>query len=428
MRELDDQLKRCIRCGMCMSVCPLFAETGREEDVARGKMALLDGLSQEMFKNPKGVFHRLNRCLLCGSCAVNCPSGVNALEIFLKARSILTGYMGLSLAKKALFRGLLARPETFDRLMAFGARCQNIFTRPANESLGTSCARIVSPLIENRHFVPLARMPFHQTVPSMNTSPDRTSTGTGIKVAFFVGCLIDKVFPRVAKATLHVLNHHGIGVFMPEDQGCCGIPALSSGDLLTFNRLVHHNLDRFLESDVDFLVTACATCSVTIKKLWPMMVQDESVKIRNRVDRVAEKVLDINQFMVSHVGVQGDVTERDPDAPVVSYHDPCHLLKSLGVSDEPRTLIKANSRYRFKEMFEADHCCGLGGTFGLTHYDMSTTIGKRKQDNIKASGCSTVATACPACMIQISDMLSKSGDSISVKHPIEIYASTLKSL
>ena len=117
MQELEDQLKVCMRCGMCQAVCPLFAETGHESDVARGKLALLDGLVQEMFKNPKGVNERLNKCLLCGSCAANCPSGVNVIEIFIKARAIITGFMGLSLAKKVILRGLLSCPEIFARLM-----------------------------------------------------------------------------------------------------------------------------------------------------------------------------------------------------------------------------------------------------------------------------------------------------------------------
>ena len=111
MKALEDQLVVCMKCGMCQAVCPLFAETGREADVARGKLALLDGLMQQMFEDPEGVSQRLNKCLLCGSCAANCPSGVNVLEIFIKARAILSGYQGLPPAKKAIFKGLLAIPS-----------------------------------------------------------------------------------------------------------------------------------------------------------------------------------------------------------------------------------------------------------------------------------------------------------------------------
>ena len=158
MRELEDQLVVCMRCGMCQSVCPVFDQTGREADVARGKLALLSGLMESMFDNPEGVYERLNKCLLCGSCAANCPSGVSVQEIFIKARAILTGYMGLPPAKRLILKGMLANPALFDRLTEWGARFQKIFTRPVNDIIGTSCARVMSPLIQDRHFTGRCRL------------------------------------------------------------------------------------------------------------------------------------------------------------------------------------------------------------------------------------------------------------------------------
>lgn len=422
MKQLEDQLAVCMRCGMCQAVCPLFAETGREADVARGKLALLDGLRQAMFKNPKGVYQRLNRCLLCGSCAANCPSGVNALEIFIKARAILTGYMGLAPVKKLILRGMLSRPEIFDRVVAWGSKFQKILSRPANELIGTSCARFVSPLLKDRHFVPLAPVPFHRMVPALDSNPGCS----GIKAAFFVGCLVDKMFPRVAASVIDVFNHHGVGVYMPGGQGCCGIPALSSGDMLTFNRLIRHNLELFDPRMFDYLVTSCATCTATIRNLWPLMVQDEPGIIKARVQEVAAKTLDICQFLVTIVGLPTGVPKEQAGAVNVTYHDPCHLKKTLGVFSEPRALIQAHPGHRLQEMPESDWCCGLGGSFNLQYYEISSNIGKRKIDHITATGCSVVATGCPACMLQISDMLSKSGERITVKHPVEIYAASCK--
>ncbi len=171
MKELEDQLVACMRCGLCQAVCPLFAETGREADVARGKLALLAGLAQEILKNPQGVQDHLNRCLLCGSCAANCPSGVKVLDIFIKARAILAGYMGLSPVKKAIFRGLLSKPDWFNRIMAWGAKFQGIFVKPVDDLLGSSCARFMSPLLADRHFKPLAPVPWHRQVPQLDTAP-----------------------------------------------------------------------------------------------------------------------------------------------------------------------------------------------------------------------------------------------------------------
>ncbi|MFP5213782.1 MAG: (Fe-S)-binding protein [Acidobacteriota bacterium] len=420
MNELDDQLITCMRCGMCQSVCPLFAETGRESDVARGKLALLDGLVKEMFKDPQGVSDRLNKCLLCGSCAANCPSGVKVLDIFLKARSILTGYMGLNPVKKAIFKGMLARPEFFDRLLEWSAKLQGFFVKPVDELIGTSCARFVSP-IGDRHFRALAADPFHKTTGAKNI-PARKS---GLKVGFFVGCVIDKIFPRIGDAVMKSLDHHGVGVVIPENLGCCGIPALSSGDTETFNRLVRHNLALFSKESFDYLVTGCATCTSTIKKIWPLMAEGLTEREKTQLSDLSQRTLDISQFLVDKVSGFAPMKDCDKGKSSITYHDPCHLKKSLGVAAQPRAVIQANPAYAFKEMAEADRCCGCGGSFNLQHYDISASIGKRKRDNIVNSGCDTVATSCPACMLQISDMLSQAGDRIRVKHAIEIYAESL---
>jgi glycolate oxidase iron-sulfur subunit len=407
---------------MCQAVCPLFAETGLESDVARGKLALLDGLLQEMFKDPKGVYERLNRCLLCGSCAANCPSGVSVLEIFIKARAILTGFMGLSPSKKLVLRGMVSRPEIFDRLLEWGSRFQKIFTKPANDVIGTSCARFGSPLIGNRHFMPLAKTPFHRLLPALDTQKGRSD----IKAAFFVGCLIDKFFPKVAKDVVDVLAALGVGIVMPQGQSCCGIPAISSGDLTTFRQLVHYNLERFDADKFDYLVTACATCTSTIKNIWPMMAGNDSGGIQTKVAAISQKTMDIHQFLVSKVGIKPMDNDNLFEPVDITYHDPCHLKKSLGVSAEPRSLIKAHPGYRLKEMAESDRCCGLGGSFNLQYYELSSNIGRIKIDHIKASGCSIVATGCPACMLQLSDILSRSGENIRVQHPMEIYAELVR--
>lgn len=418
--ELEDQLVVCMRCGMCQAVCPVFAETGREADVARGKLALLDGLIREMFKDPRGVSERLDRCLLCGSCGANCPSGVNVLEIFLRARAILAGYMGLHPVKKLVFRGMLSRPGFFDSLLEWGARLQGIFVKPADELLGTSCGRFLSPLAD-RHVKKLAPVPFHNLV-----GPLDTRGASGVRAAFFVGCLVDKIFPEVGRAAIRSLERNGVGIYLPAGQGCCGIPALSSGDLKTFSGLVRHNLKLFSPEPFDCLVTACATCTSTIRKLWPLFAEELSGEERARARGLAEKTMDIHQFLVEKRG-PAPAAPEDSGAKkrIVAYHDPCHLKKSLGVAAQPRALLRANPGYAFREMAEADRCCGCGGSFNLQHYDISSSIGERKRDCIVRSGCDVVATGCPACMLHITDMLSRAGDRIAVKHAIEIYAESL---
>ena len=274
-----------------------------------------------------------------------------------------------------------------------------------------------SPLIQDRHFRTLAPVPFHREVPSL----DRPAGRSGLKVALFTGCLIDKMFPAIAHGTIKVLNHLGVGIYLPENQGCCGIPALSSGDLPTFHKLMAHNLRRFEAGEFDVLVTACATCTSTIHEMWPIMAHERD---RKAAGRLARRTLDINQFLVREAGLQPLAGPVD-EVRTVTYHDPCHLKKSLKVFSEPRAVIDATPGCTLTEMAEPNWCCGMGGSFNLQYYDISRGIGQKKAQQIKDTGADILATGCPACMIQISDMLSQAGANVAVRHPIELLADAL---
>ncbi|WP_316899494.1 (Fe-S)-binding protein [Pseudodesulfovibrio indicus] len=415
-KELDDLLVGCMRCGMCQAVCPVFKQSGREADVTRGKLALLDGLASEMLTDPEGVNEKLNRCLLCGTCQTNCPSGVSVMDIFLKARAIMTGYFGLSPAKKAIFRGLLKNPKLFNALTDMGAKFQGVFTKKVDDMLGSSCARFNAPVIGDRHFSSLASKPLHKRVPELDTPAGKS----GLRVALYVGCVIDKIYPQVGEAILKVLKHHGVGVYMPKGQACCGIPALSSGDTDTFDTLVGMNVDIFKDGQFDYLVTGCATCTSTIKELWPQMYKGNTSRTYD-IGVLQRKTMDISQFLVDILKVQPLETA---EGRAVTYHDPCHLKNSLGITAQPRTLVKA-AGCDLKEMVDAGTCCGCGGSFNIAHYELSKKIGSRKADNIIASKAKVATTSCPACMLQITDMLSQKGADMNVKHVIELYADSL---
>lgn len=417
--ELDDLLVSCMRCGLCQAVCPVYGTTMREADVTRGKIALLENLAREMISDAAGVNERLNRCLLCGSCQANCPSGVRIMDIFLHARSIVADYMGLSPVKKFLFRALLVRPGLFNALLDLSGKFQGIFLKDASKVVGTSCAPLLAPLVGDRHFPALAGKSFHSQIKSL----DIPAGASGLRAAFFPGCVADKFFPNVAEASLKVLEKRGVGVYMPPNQACCGIPALASGERGAYDKLVRENLALFGNGKFDFLLTPCATCAATIKEVWPMLTEAYSPDERAMIEGLREKVMDVTAFLVDVLKVE--LPAATAEGKRVTYHDSCHLKKTLGVSEQPRKILKGLPGHQFVEMAESDRCCGSGGSFTLYHYDLSKKIGQRKRGNIVAAKADIVATGCPACMMQIMDMLSRNKDEIPVKHVIELYADTL---
>ena len=427
INEIEALMNVCTRCGSCQSVCSVYGQTCDEADSARGKIVLLKALGKKIFQNPKKVQKRLDCCLLCGSCGFLCPNGVDIFEIFLKARVILAEFTGLSAGKKILLRQILAKNNVFDHVCDLGSKYQNILLKHADNDLNTSCSRSFSPLPKNRYFVDIAETSFKKRVELKKSYKSYKSYKTDSKrVLFFVGCLTDKLYPDIGDAVLKVLNYHGFNVIIPEEQGCCGMPSIAGGDLYSFQKLVKHNIDIIKKEKFDYIVSACPTCIFAIKKIWSLFFEADK-KLKEDIKQIGEKIIDINEFIVKKtVSDFPDEKKAKENIIKMTYHDPCHLKKSLNVVNEPRILIKQNKKYDFIEMEDSDRCCGMGGSFSITHYNISEKIAEKKIENIKKTKAKVVSTACPACMMQLSDALSKIEDKIKVKHSIEIYADSLK--
>jgi glycolate oxidase iron-sulfur subunit len=418
---IDDQLTGCMHCGLCQAVCPVYGETLKESDVSRGKIVLLENLAYEMLKDVDELSERIDRCLLCGSCQTNCPSGVNTIEIFLHARRLITEYKGLSKVKKIIFRFVLPRPKLMSFFVAFSGRFQRFFRRKANKNMGTFEFPLLRPFVGKRHFQPLETKSFSAKCGKINTSAGKS----GIKVAFFPGCVPDKLFVRIAQASMKVFEKNNVGVFMPDSLVCCGIPNLVSGDYASFKRLVKTNLELLKHTEFDYLVSPCATCVSSIKENWFRFRNDFTAAEQQQIESIHNKVIDITEFLVDVLKVDFKISEQTTPTHRVTYHDSCHLKKTLGIFTQPRRILKNLSGLEFVEMPEADRCCGSGGSFTLTQHKLANRIGQRKRNNIVAVNPDIVAAACPACMLQLMDMLSQNGDNVEVKHVVELYADSL---
>lgn len=426
LKELEKLCSVCNRCGMCQASCPVFLETKHEADVARGKLTLIDGLITEVLTNPEKVLARLNKCLLCGNCASGCSRNVKTLEIFIKTRVIITEYTGLSIIKKILLKTIVARPLVFNKTAILLNKFQNLFFKPVNDNPKAIQSRWFNPFLKNRQITPLSPNSFSSLAGKEKITKNINKDKTSLNVAFFAGCLVDKMMPEVGLSCIKALEHHGVNVSVFKDEGCCGMPALASGDIESFNKLVEHNSDLFSREDFDYIVTACATCTFAINRLWTVMYNGDA---RSKVESIAEKTIDITQFICSNfttIHTTDKKNSNDTQA-IVTIHDPCHLKKSLNIFQEPRTLLKSNPNYTFQEMNNPDGCCGFGGTFNIDHYELSSKIGAKKCSDIENSNASIVATSCPACIMQLKDQLAKNNkNNIEVKHIMELYAESLK--
>ena len=178
--------------------------------------------------------------------------------------------------------------------------------------------------------------------------------------------------------------------------------------------MARRNIESFQKAGVDAVITDCASCG--------SMLHDYAELIETSEARIfADKVMDFSRFLDNAIAFQpGD----RPIPAVATYHDPCHLRRGQGVYAAPRKLIRAVPGLEFKEMNEADRCCGAAGSFNLSHYDLANRIGRRKVKNIRETEADLVVTACPSCIMQIDHVLRLEQEPVQVMHMAELLSMT----
>jgi glycolate oxidase iron-sulfur subunit len=142
-------------------------------------------------------------------------------------------------------------------------------------------------------------------------------------------------------------------------------------------------------------------------------------KVLTAADWLKDRVIDVNVLLMDKLGIDR-LSGRFTQSVKVTYHDPCHLAKAQKIRLQPRQILRAIDGIEFKEMAEADACCGGSGTFGLSHFDLAMKILDRKISSIRETGADIVATSCPSCMTQLGYGLRKAGARMEVLHPLQL--------
>lgn len=407
--RLHAEINRCLKCGLCRSVCPVFAEVLDESACARGKIALAEALVDNNLSLSATFSDRLSKCLNCKSCMEACPSGIKVDELILAARAEIFKKGRFPLLKKLIFRHLLRRGKLLPPVSKFLAFIERKIFRCLPPS---SPIRILLPIvsIDRDRVLPIFA---ERTLADEITEIVSPKTEPRMRVGFFMGCSTNLIYTEVGRALLRILVGEGIEVVTPRNQGCCGVPVFTAGDRQTARELALKNIRAFEAYKLDAIVTACASCGVALKSDYEKILQF-------RKKPFGIKVYDINEFLTEHARMGFDGCDRE--SVKVTYHDPCHLNRGQQITEAPRRVLGAIPNVDFVEMAESTRCCGGGGTFSFSHYDIAKEIGRKKASYIAATGADVVATACPSCMMQLEDMLRRNGLPQRVVHLIELLA------
>jgi glycolate oxidase iron-sulfur subunit len=393
-------IEKCVHCGFCLSACPTYQVLGEEMDSPRGRIYLMKG-TLEGDLELDAMLPYIDRCLGCMACVTACPSGVEYGDLLapFRARAEATRRRPLDGAiARSLISQTLPYPQRF-RLAALAGNLAKPLQGLIPKTLGAMLALLPDDV------PPIEALP--EIIPALG--PRRA------RVALLTGCVQQVLAPAINRASVDVLTRNGVELVVPRGQGCCGSLAWHTGDAAQARRLARRNLGAF-PHDVDAIVTNAAGCGSGMHEYGLLFAGSEW---EEQGLEFSARVQDITVFLDS----LGLLPPRGLAAPrTVAYHDACHLAHAQRVTLPPRRLLSAIPNLSVVEISEAELCCGSAGSYNLEQPELAQRIGRRKAENIVATGADEVVTGNIGCMTQIRTHLAALGHPMPVRHTVEMLA------
>jgi L-lactate dehydrogenase complex protein LldF len=405
------QALQCIRCGSCLNVCPIFRLVGGHVfgSIYTGGIGTILTAWFEELQNSEDI---QGLCIQCGNCKEICPGKLDIPEMIMEIRRRLVMEKGQPLAQKAIF-GIVNNRKLFHGML----RAASVAGTPFRSGgFIRHLPLFLSDLTDGRSLPAIAAEPFRDRFRRIK-QPKCTE-----KAAFFAGCLIDFAYPEMGEALIKILNKAGIQIVFPEDQTCCGAPARYSGAYEVAAKNAADNIQALLGEEVDYVVSACPTCTVALAHEFSDTLESLGrSEWLPQAKKLAAKTVDFST-LVKRLVDEGRLTLKEgQELGAITYHDSCHLKRTLRATDQPRELLR-KAGYEVKEMFECDMCCGMGGSYSLKLPEISAPILQRKLQNIKETGAPVVAMDCPGCVMQIRGGFDQDAADVKVKHTVELLA------
>ena len=409
----DEQLLKCMHCGMCLPVCPTYDLTKMEKYSPRGRIRLIKAVAEGELDITPNFVYSLDFCLDCQACVTACPAGVEYgllveaahyhIEEWKKERGEVPFIKRIAL-------GWLFRNQSYLRLLGFFMRLYQL--SGLQWLVQTSgLMKLFSPKMHNLSFM-LPPIPKRQAYPEIKAADSAQKRNK--KVGILTGCVQDIFFNKVNHDTIDVLAYNGYDVFTPQAQQCCGSVHGHNGDLSTAKQLARQMIDLFEQGNVDFVVVNSAGCGAFMKEYDQLLADDQ--QYAERAQRFVSKVKDITEFLVQ----EGYKDPQRPFPETVTYHEPCHLAHTQKIKTAPREIVQSVPGVKYIELPESDWCCGSAGVYNITHYDTSMELLARKIDNIRKTGAKYVVTGNPGCLIQLFYGKKKFNLDFELLHPVSL--------
>lgn len=411
---LFSQVMRCVRCGACANVCPVYRLVGGHKmgHIYIGAIGLI---LTYFFHGKDKARNLVQNCINCESCKSICAGGIDLPRLIKEIRARLSEEDGAPV-EATLLGKVLKNRKLFHTLLRFGKYAQKPVTG------GTPYLRHLPQIFMKDHgFRALPAIAEKAFRDEWETIRPRVS-GAKLRVALFSGCVQDFVYPEQMKAAVKVLASRGVEMDFPMDQSCCGLPVQMMAERQATIDVARQNVMAFDAAKYDYIVTLCASCASHLKEGYPNILAGQA-DMTGKVKLFASKIIDFSSFVHDVLGMTADDFKGKGEK--VAYHSSCHLCRGLGVVEQPRALI-ASSGSEYCPAQEEAVCCGFGGTFSMKFPELSKELLDKKLNNAEATGATRMVADCPGCIMQIRGGAEKRGSRMKVGHIAELLAENLK--
>jgi L-lactate dehydrogenase complex protein LldF len=433
---------RCIRCAACANICPPYQQVGGHAFgyIYSGAIGLVVTPFHHGIAAGAGP---QNLCVSCNACETVCPVEIPLPSLILDVRRRTMDAQGLPWIKKLVF-GAMAHPRVFD-----------LFTRLA--SIGQWPVTRGGQFVRARYFGLLSKLPVMdflakqahwRSLPAFAPRPlrDRVKTSARantaekpLTVAYFAGCMTDRLYPEMGEAVIKVLEACGARVVFPRAQNCCGLIALNSGDRRDAAAMARQTvamIEHALHtSGADYILSASTSCVASITQDYLKLFEDlQQYDWLRRTQALVDKIIDFTHFMDRILFQDGAINRAATvpewgtaalDGAIVTYHDSCQSNNCLHLRPEARRIIQDALGLELREMAQSDVCCGFGGSTSLEHPEVSRRLLNNKLANAACTGATIIVADNPGCLMHLRGGVDAQGKQVRVLHLAQLMVECL---